>query len=151
MGRDVLAACRDEAALRTTDVVQPALLAVGVAAYRVLEAEGVAFAGAAGHSLGEFSALVAAGVLELAAALDIVVIRGRAMQEAGTQRPGAMTALIGAGAEQAAELCDEARRGRRPARRERELPPAGRDQRQRPRDRARRGRSPRPGGSGRSG
>jgi [acyl-carrier-protein] S-malonyltransferase len=111
MGRDVLAACRDEGALATTDVVQPALLAVGVAAFRVLEAEGIAFAGAAGHSLGEFSALVAAGVLELGAALDIVVVRGRAMQEAGERRPGAMTALIGAGTEQATELCDEARGG----------------------------------------
>lgn len=110
-GWDVVEACRDEAALSSTDVAQPALLAIGVAAFRVLEAEGVAFGGAAGHSLGEFAALVAAGALELGAALDIVAVRGRAMQAAGERRPGAMTALLGGGAAEAAELCDQARGG----------------------------------------
>ena len=109
IGRDVVAGCRDESALETTDFVQPALLALDVAAFRVLEASGVAFGGAAGHSLGEFAALVAAGVLRLTAALDIVRVRGRAMQAASEQRPGTMTALLGVGTEQASELCDEAR------------------------------------------
>ena len=109
IGRDVVAACRDEAALATTDVVQPVLLALEIAAFRVLEAEGATFMGAAGHSLGEFSALVAAGVLELGEALGIVVVRGRAMQDAGGQRPGTMTALIGVGSDRASELCDEVR------------------------------------------
>jgi [acyl-carrier-protein] S-malonyltransferase len=85
-------------------------LACDVAAFRVLEAEGIAFAGAAGHSLGEFAALVAADVIELADALDLVVVRGRAMQRAGEERPGAMTALLGIDREGAAALCDEARR-----------------------------------------
>ena len=76
---------------------------------RVLEAEGVAFGGAAGHSLGEFAALVAADVLGLADALDVVVVRGRAMQRAGEERPGTMTALLGVDAEQGAALCDDAR------------------------------------------
>ncbi len=111
MGRDVVTACRDEAALATTDVVQPALLALEVAAFRVLEAEGASFGGAAGHSLGEFSALVAAGVLDLAEALRIVVVRGGAMQRAGQERPGTMTALLGVDASRAAELCDEVRDG----------------------------------------
>ena len=53
--------------------------------------------GAAGHSLGEFSALVAAGVLPLAGALRVVVVRGEAMQRAGEARPGTMTALLGDG------------------------------------------------------
>lgn len=109
MGRDLVAGCRDEASLATTDFVQPALLALDVAAFAVLQASGVAFVGAAGHSLGEFAALVAAGVIELADALEIVLVRGRAMQAAGEQRPGTMTALLGSGAEEAAQLCEQAR------------------------------------------
>jgi len=109
IGYDVAAACRDEDALRATDLVQPALLACDVAAFRVLEAEGVGFGGAAGHSLGEFAALVASGALELEPALELVTIRGRAMQAAGEERPGTMSALLGVGPEQAAELCDAAR------------------------------------------
>ncbi len=109
LGRDVVRGCRDQAALAETDFVQPALLACGVAASRVLEAEGVTFLGAAGHSLGELSALVAAEVLTLEDALRIVVVRGRAMAQAGRERPGAMAALLGVGIGQAAVLCDEAR------------------------------------------
>ena len=110
MGRDVVAGCRDSAALATTEFVQPALLACDVAAFHVLEAEGVSFIGVAGHSLGEFAALVAAGVVPFGDALDLVVVRGAAMQRAGEERPGAMTALLGVGAEDAAALCGEARR-----------------------------------------
>ena len=109
IGRDVAAGCHDAAALATTEFVQPALLACDVAAFRVLEAEGVAFVGVAGHSLGEFAALVAAGVVALGDALDLVVVRGAAMQRAGEERPGTMTALLGVGAKDAAALCDEAR------------------------------------------
>ena len=111
MGRDVVAGCHDAAALATTEFVQPALLACDVAAFRVLEAEGVSFVGVAGHSLGEFAALVAAGVVALGDALDLVVVRGDAMQRAGEQRPGTMTALLGVGADDAAALCEEARSG----------------------------------------
>jgi [acyl-carrier-protein] S-malonyltransferase len=110
MGRDVIAGAREEAALATTEFAQPALLACGVAAFRVLHDEGLrGVVGAAGHSLGEFSALVAAGVLTLEGALRLVVVRGEAMQRAGEARPGAMTALLGTGAEDAEALCDEAR------------------------------------------
>ena len=111
MGRDVVADCHDESALGTTDFVQPALLACDVAAFRVLDALGALFSGAAGHSLGEFAALVAADVLDLAPALAIVIVRGRAMQRAGQEHPGTMTALLGAGTELAAEICDKARGG----------------------------------------
>jgi [acyl-carrier-protein] S-malonyltransferase len=110
IGRDVAAGCRDDASLATTEFVQPALLACAVAAFRVLEAERAVFGGAAGHSLGEFAALVAADVIGLADALDVVVIRGRAMERAGEERPGTMSALLGVDAVQAAALCDEARR-----------------------------------------
>jgi [acyl-carrier-protein] S-malonyltransferase len=109
IGRDIVEGCRDEGALETTEFVQPALLAIDVGAFRALENEGVEFVAAAGHSLGEFAALVAAAVLDLEAALRIVTVRGRAMQAAGDERPGTMTALLGVGAENAAALCDEAR------------------------------------------
>ena len=109
MGRDVVAGAHDDAALATTEFVQPALLACGVAAFRVLEAEGLpGVVGAAGHSLGEFSALVAAGVLPLAGALRVVVVRGEAMQRAGEARPGTMSALL-AGPDDAEAICSEAR------------------------------------------
>jgi len=111
MGRDVVVGCRDEQALSTTEFVQPALLACDVAASRVLEAQGVTLGAAAGHSLGEFAALVAAGVLDLVPALEAVVTRGRAMQMAAEERPGTMTALIGVGPDEAAEICEAAGRG----------------------------------------
>ena len=89
LGLDVASACRDEAMLATTDVVQPALLACDAAAFRVLEAEGLSgVAGVAGHSLGEFAALVAAGVVDLPAMLRVVAVRGRVMQDASERRPG---------------------------------------------------------------
>jgi [acyl-carrier-protein] S-malonyltransferase len=107
--RDIAEGSRDEAALATTEFVQPAILALDVAAFRVLRDEGATFSGAAGHSLGEFAALVATGVLDLTAAIEIVIVRGRAMQEAGERRPGTMTALLGVGPEDAAAMCDEVR------------------------------------------
>ena len=104
MERDLVALGRDETALRTTEVVQPALFACDLAAFRVLDTDGVSFSAAAGHSLGEFVALVAAGALELRPALDVVVARGRAMQRASDERPGTMTALIGMSAEDGADI-----------------------------------------------
>jgi [acyl-carrier-protein] S-malonyltransferase len=112
MERDVVAGCHDEDALATTSFVQPALLACDVAAFRVLDAEGLdpdRLAGAAGHSLGEFAALVAADAMLLPEALGLVVVRGEAMQRAGEERPGTMAALLGVGTEAAQELCDLAR------------------------------------------
>ncbi len=111
MARDVVAGCRDDQALSTTEFVQPALLACDVAASKVLEADGVTFGAAAGHSLGEFAALVAAGVLDLATALEAVITRGRAMQAAAEKRPGTMTALIGVGPTEATDICEAAGRG----------------------------------------
>ncbi len=109
LGFDLVEACHDETLLATTAFAQPALLACDVAAFRVLSASGVPFVGTAGHSLGEFAALVAAGVIAFADAMRIVVVRGRAMQAAGDANPGTMSALLGIGADGAAALCDEAR------------------------------------------
>ncbi|MEO8291889.1 MAG: ACP S-malonyltransferase [Actinomycetota bacterium] len=111
MGLDLLRACHDESLLATTEFTQPAMLACDVAAFRVLEtATGSrSWIGVAGHSLGEFAALVAAGVLSFGDALGIVTVRGHEMQRAGEQRPGTMSALLGIGAPAATALCDEAR------------------------------------------
>jgi [acyl-carrier-protein] S-malonyltransferase len=112
LGRSIADGCRDEGALATTAFVQPALLACDVAAFRVLRAVGLAdVVGVAGHSLGEFAALVAAGAVALSDALELVLVRGAAMRRAGEERPGAMTALLGVGAEEAEALCAEVRGG----------------------------------------
>src|SRR5436305_3452950 len=106
LGRSIVEGCHDEAALKTTEFVQPALLACDVAAFRVLQAAGLTdVVGVAGHSLGEFAALVAADAIVLADALELVVVRGEAMQRAGEERPGAMTALLGADGDAAEALC----------------------------------------------
>ena len=111
LGLDLVAGSHDESLLATTEFTQPAMLACDVAAVRVLEAfaGSRAWIGAAGHSLGEFAALVAAGVLPFADVLRIVSVRGREMQRAGEERPGTMSALLGIGTPEAAALCDEAR------------------------------------------
>jgi [acyl-carrier-protein] S-malonyltransferase len=109
LGHDVIEGCRDEALLATTEFVQPALLACEVAAFRVLDDMGISLVGAAGHSLGEFAAIVASGACELAPILEVVVVRGRAMQEAGDERPGTMSALLGPDMSGVAELCERAR------------------------------------------
>ena len=99
-----------------TENAQPALVAVSLAVMRVLEAEAgidlkrdAAFV--AGHSVGEYSALAAAGALTLADAVRLVRIRGRAMQQAVPVGVGAMAALIGAEFEQAAAIAAEAAQG----------------------------------------
>jgi [acyl-carrier-protein] S-malonyltransferase len=109
--RDVVRLCRDEVALTSTELVQPALFACDLAAFRVLGAEGLRFEATAGHSLGEYVALVAAGTLEPGEAFRAVLERGRAMQAAAETTPGSMTALIGLSPEDAAEVCAIAGRG----------------------------------------
>jgi [acyl-carrier-protein] S-malonyltransferase len=111
LGYDVAEASRDEKQLGDTAIVQPAMFACDLAAFRVLEAEGVKFHLAAGHSLGEFAALVAASAIAFRPALEAVVERGRAMHDAAEASPGRMTALIGLSPEQAASICETAGRG----------------------------------------
>jgi len=77
----------------------------------VLDAEGVPFLATAGHSLGEFSSLVASGVITLREALDLVAVRGVAMQQASKENPGTMSELMGVSAQEASELCVEAANG----------------------------------------
>ena len=85
-----------EEQLRLTEIQQPGILAVSVAAYRVLAAQGLLPSFVAGHSLGEYSANVAAGTFTFADAVRIVQRRGRYMQEAVPVGEGAMAAILGA-------------------------------------------------------
>jgi [acyl-carrier-protein] S-malonyltransferase len=99
-----------EETLRLTENTQPAIMAVSVAAARVLAAHGVEPALAAGHSLGEWSAHVIAGTLSFADALRAVKARGAAMQKAVPAGEGAMAAVLSLDAAQVAEACEEAAR-----------------------------------------
>src|SRR5690242_8382790 len=111
LGWDVAERSRDAEALGRTDVVQPAVFACDVAAFAVLQAEGASFVAAAGHSLGEYAALVAGRVLTLAGALEAILVRATQMQAASEASPGAMTALVGLTPDQAREVADVAGRG----------------------------------------
>ena len=97
-----------EDTLQLTENTQPAILATSIAALRLLAAHGIDARCAAGHSLGEYSAHVAAGTLSFADALRTVRRRGRYMQEAVPVGEGAMAALLGLDAEDAARACVEA-------------------------------------------
>jgi [acyl-carrier-protein] S-malonyltransferase len=97
-----------EQELRLTENTQPAIMTVSVAAWRVLARQGVKPAIAAGHSLGEWSAHVAAGTLGFGDALRAVKARGRAMQEAVPAGQGAMAAVLQLDASLVAEACAEA-------------------------------------------
>jgi [acyl-carrier-protein] S-malonyltransferase len=98
-------------ALKETANTQPAILAVSAAAHAVFAKRGPAPALMAGHSLGEYSALVAAGALFLPDAVRAVRARGRFMQEAVPKGAGAMAAVLGLPPEKVKAVCDEAAEG----------------------------------------
>lgn len=114
LGYDLWALCRQgpEAELGSTEKTQPAMLAAGVATWRAWQRHGgprpVAMAG---HSLGEYTALVCSGALDFAAAVDLVRCRGQLMQQAVPLGQGAMAAVIGLDDAQVAEACREAEQG----------------------------------------
>jgi len=96
--------------LQLTENTQPAILTVSVAAFRAMQETGMAAPGfVAGHSLGEYSALVAAGALSLSDAVRTVRARGRYMQEAVPVGTGAMAAVIGGELDAIERICAEAR------------------------------------------
>ena len=97
-----------EAELTRTQHTQPAILATSIAWADTLGARGVEAQIAAGHSLGEYSALVYAGALEFADAVRLVHLRGKFMQEAVPEGLGAMAAIIGLDASTVADSCREA-------------------------------------------
>jgi [acyl-carrier-protein] S-malonyltransferase len=113
LGESLSSLCYDGPADRLvlTENTQPAILAVSVAFYRLLASTGVVPAFVAGHSLGEYSAHVAAGTMTFADALRTVRRRGRYMQEAVPVGQGAMAAILGLDAETVAQACAEAAQG----------------------------------------
>lgn len=101
-----------EERLNSTECTQPAMLAAGIATWRLWrERGGPEPEVVCGHSLGEFSALVAAGALDFAAAIGLVQFRGRAMQEAVPAGTGAMAAILGLEDAQVIAACREAAQG----------------------------------------
>ncbi len=97
-----------EAELKQTRYTQPAIFVHSVMVNSLMEERGLKPAAAAGHSLGEYSALVSAGVLAFEDALRLVKIRGELMQASGEESPGTMAALIGVTPEIAEKICAEA-------------------------------------------
>ncbi len=98
--------------LNATERTQPAMLAAGIATWRCwLEQGGARPELVSGHSLGEFSALVCAGALDYAAAIDLVRFRGQAMQQAVPAGTGAMAAVLGLDDAEVEAACAEAARG----------------------------------------
>lgn len=100
-----------EEQLRLTEITQPAILTASVAALRVLAEKGIQPAFVAGHSLGEYSANVAAGTLSFEDAVRTVRNRGRYMQEAVPVGVGAMAAILGMDLDQVAAVCRDAMNG----------------------------------------
>lgn len=100
-----------EEALKQTENTQPAILTVSTAAARVLAEKGVKPDFVAGHSLGEYSALVAAGSIAFADAVRVVRSRGRYMQEAISTGEGAMAAILGLSPAQVDQICKKAADG----------------------------------------
>jgi [acyl-carrier-protein] S-malonyltransferase len=97
--------------LQLTEITQPAIVAMSIAAYRVLAEHGITPAFVAGHSLGEYSAHVAAGTFSFADAIGLVRRRGRYMQEAVPVGTGAMAAIIGGDLALVSQACEEAAQG----------------------------------------
>jgi [acyl-carrier-protein] S-malonyltransferase len=113
LGQDLSGLCFNgpEEQLVLTENTQPAILAVSIACYRVLVEKGFTPVFVAGHSLGEYSAHVAAGTLAFGDALRTVRRRGRYMQEAVPVGQGAMAAILGLDAARVAEACEAAAEG----------------------------------------
>jgi [acyl-carrier-protein] S-malonyltransferase len=111
LGWDVTEASRDPDALGRTEIVQPAMFACDMAAFAVLRAEGAPCDVAAGHSLGEYAALVASNALTLEDGLAALAVRAESMGKASRDNPGTMTALVGLTLDQAREVCAKAGRG----------------------------------------
>src|SRR5579884_2239939 len=107
LGYSLSTICFDgpEDKLKLTEITQPAILTMSVAAFRVLRSKGILPSFVAGHSLGEYSAHVAAETLEFADAVRTVAKRGKYMQEAVPVGVGAMAAILGMPIDAVRQLC----------------------------------------------
>ena len=109
LGFSLSAICFDGPAgeLKRTSIAQPALVTISTACWRVLVSRGFTCGAVAGHSLGEYSALVAAGALSFPDTLRLVHTRGRLMETAAAEQPGGMAAVIGLSDDDVREMCNE--------------------------------------------
>ncbi|MEN6627189.1 MAG: ACP S-malonyltransferase [Candidatus Sumerlaeia bacterium] len=110
LGRSLSKLCWEgpEEELKLTVNTQPALYTCSAAALAVLRGEGIEPSIVAGHSLGEYTALYAAGVFDFETGLKLVQARGKAMYEAGQARPGTMAAILSLSGDQVMEICKQA-------------------------------------------
>lgn len=110
LGMDLAGLCFNgpDEVLKETKNVQPAVTLVNAACLTVLMEEGIQPKAAAGHSLGEYTALFAAGVMDFSDLMELVKYRGACMQEAADENPGGMVAIMGLAIEKIREICEEA-------------------------------------------
>lgn len=94
-----------EEELAKTVIAQPAIMATSLTAFEILKREGIEFSATAGHSLGEYAAMVAAGILSFEDGFRVIKARAEAMQKASEAASGAMYAIIGKTAEEIEEVC----------------------------------------------
>lgn len=97
----------DQEELAKTVIAQPAIMATSLTAFEIMKREGIEFSAAAGHSLGEYAAMVAAGILSFEDGFRVIKARAEAMQKAAEAASGAMYAIIGKSAEEIEAVCAE--------------------------------------------
>ncbi|WP_294488543.1 ACP S-malonyltransferase [uncultured Ruminococcus sp.] len=109
LGYDIAAIAFDgpEEELNKTINSQPAIMACSLAAFEAAKAEGIEFDGVAGHSLGEYAAMVAAGVVTIEDGFKLIKARASAMQKAAESAEGSMYAIIGLDASEVEKVCEE--------------------------------------------
>lgn len=111
LGRDLKKICFDTSAeeLSRTVNAQPAIMAMSLMCLRAAEQKGFAFDGVAGHSLGEYAAMQASGMISLEDAFRLIKARAEAMEEAASAHKGSMTAVMKLAPEKIAEVCENAK------------------------------------------
>ena len=109
LGYDLLGLCAQGSAeeLADTRVAQPAILATSMAAFACLREAGVSFEAVAGHSLGEYAAMAASGLLSLEDAFALIRLRAEAMGRCAESGAGAMAAIVGSDEETVTRVCEE--------------------------------------------
>ena len=109
LGYDIAEICFNgpDTELNKTVNSQPAIMACSLAAFEAAKSEGITFGGVAGHSLGEYAAMVAAGVVSIEDGFKLIKVRAAAMQKAAEANSGSMYAIVGLPAEEVEKICEE--------------------------------------------